>query len=142
MPVEQETFSYRRTMVFKLCLTQIFPWRRQCQLWGHGMSWVGRWGFTQFVGTGDGVWHLSVWQFPAQHSCHPSLEKVEESILVLKVEESTHHTDVGFHKGIFVLTKCGPKVFLLLPCSRPGISSTTKPRGLELRMTQKFKKTQ
>lgn len=79
-----------------------------------------------------------------QHSCHPSLEKVEESIPVLKVEESTHHTDTCqyFHKGIFVLTKCGPKVFLQLPCSRSGVSSTTKCSGMELRMTQKLRKTQ
>lgn len=89
-------------------------------------------------GCGHWGWSVRVGITHPQHSCHPSLEKMEESIPVLKVEESTHHTDTDFHKGIFVLTEFGPKVFLQLP----GVTSTTKSRGMGLRMTQKFRKTQ
>lgn len=72
MHEKQEHFSYYKdhgaghgvqTMLdpnFSLekAMSAVGPW--------NDWSWVGRWGFTQFVGTGDGVWHLSVWEFPAR----------------------------------------------------------------------------
>lgn len=133
MPEEQEPFSDVRSMVFKLCSTLISPWRRQCLLWGHGMTGAG---------ASPRLWALGMEYGTCQGGNNPptaflSSQPGEDGRI-----HPSHHTDMNFHKGIFVLTKCGPKVFLQLPCFRPGITSTTNSRGMELRMTQKFRKTQ
>lgn len=69
VPEEQEPFSDIRSMVFKLCSALNFSLEKAMSAVGpwDGWSWVGRWGYTQVVGTGDGVWHLSGWEEPTHN---------------------------------------------------------------------------